>query len=141
MLCRWIGLLSCIGALTGCTEKLSKEGTDLLDAIIFVSDDIEDHAKEDSWPEPWTRQVLGRTIEYTRRGRNDISSSNEDENKKIRNSSFIRYVERISSPEPCVFLRDSFIEFSKGNSQTDFSTYTMRNRLTAFTLNLAESYS
>ena len=141
MLCRWIGLLCCIGALTGCTEKLSKEGTDLLEAIIFVSDDIEDHAKDGSWPEPWTRQVLGRTIEYSRRGRNDLGLFNDDENRKIRDSSFIRYVERISSPEPCVFLRDSSIEFSKGDSQTDFSAYTMPNRLTAYTLNLAEAYS
>jgi hypothetical protein len=140
MLRRCIGLLCCIGALTGCTEKLSKEGADLLDAI-FVSDDIEDHPKEGTWLEPWTRQVLGWTIEYSRRGRNNIGSSNEDENKNIRDSSFIRYVERISSPEPCVFLRDSSIEFSKGDSQTDFSAYTMRNRLTAYTLNLAEAYS
>jgi hypothetical protein len=138
---RWIGLLCCIGALTGCAEKLSKEGADLLDAIIFVSDDIEDHAKEGTWPEPWTRQVLGRTIEYSRRRRNDIRLSNDDENNKIRDSSFIRYVEKISSPGPCVFLRDSSIEFSKGDSQTDFSAYTMGNRLTAYTLNLAEAYS
>ena len=132
----WIRLLCCAAALTGCTEKLSKEGADLLDAMIFVADDIENHAKEDGWPEPWRRQVLGRTIEYSRRGRTDGAVSNEDGN-----SSFIRYVERISSPETCVFVRASSIEFLNGDSQTDFSVYTLRNRLTAYTLNLAEAYS
>jgi hypothetical protein len=141
MLRAWIGPLCCIAALTGCTEKLSIEGAELLDAVIFVADDIEDHVQEDPWPEPWTRQVVGRTVEYSRRGRNEGAVSNEDDNKKLRDSSFIRYVERISSPEPCVFVRDSSIEFSKGDSQTDFSSYTMPNRPTAYTLNLAEAYS
>jgi hypothetical protein len=103
----WIEPLCCVGALTACTEKLSMEEADLLDAMIFVSDDIEDHTKEDIWPEPWRRQIVGRTIEYSRRARNNIGSSDEAENKKIRDSLFIRYVETISSPEPCVFLRDS----------------------------------
>jgi hypothetical protein len=40
-----------------------------------------------------------------------------------------------------VFLRDSSIEFSKGDSETDFSAYTTPNRLTAYTLNLTEAYS
>ena len=137
----WIGPLCFIGVLTGCTEKLSTEGAGLLDAVIFVADDIEDHAKEDSWPEPRRRQVIGRTIEYSRRGSNEGAAFNEDKNKKIRDSSFIRYVERISSPEPCVFVRDSSIEFSKGDSRTDFSAYTLPNRLTAYTLNLAEAYT
>jgi hypothetical protein len=134
---RWITPLCCVGALTACAEKLSIKAADLLDAMIFVSDDIEDHTKEDTWPEPWRRQIIGRTIEYSRRGRSNIELSDEDENKKIRDSSFIRYVETISSPGPCVFLRDSAIEFSKGDSQTDFSAYTKPNRLTAYTLNLA----
>jgi hypothetical protein len=141
MLHRWIGLLCGIGAIAGCTEKLSTEEAELLDAMIFVSDDIEDLAREGSWPEPWSRQVLGRTIEYSRRGRNDIGSSNEDEKKKNRDSLFIRYVERINSPEPCVFLRASSIEFSKGDRETDYSTDSMPNRLTAYTLNLAQAYS
>jgi hypothetical protein len=97
--------------------------------------------KEDTWPEPWTRQVVGRTVEYSRRGRNEGAVSNEDDNKKLRDSSFVRFVEKISSPEPCVFVRDSSIDFSKGDSQIDFSAYTMPSRLTPCALNLAEAYS
>ena len=38
-------------------------------------------------------------------------------------------------------MRDSSIEFLKGDSQIDFSAHTLPNRLTAYTLNLAEAYS
>jgi len=46
---------------------------------------------------------IGRSIEFTQVGKNGNGSSDEEVNRKIRQSTYVRYLERIRIEEPCVF--------------------------------------
>ena len=124
-MCRgWIGMLCGAVVLVGCSDsasKLSKDEEQVLDAMMFLFSGIEDNTKDDWGLTPWRREVKGRSIEFWKLGKNGIGSSDEEENRKIRQSTYVRYLERISLSEPCLFHFEEITEFSKGDSQEDFS--------------------
>jgi hypothetical protein len=111
--------------LAGCEQELSNEKVGLLEAVVFAFDNVENNQQEEHRLRPWKREMAGQTIVFSTLGRNSIGTSDEETNAKIRDSSFIRYTEKISSSEKCVFRRESLMEFSKGDSTTDFSVYDM----------------
>jgi hypothetical protein len=137
----WIGILCYVGALAACAEqphKLSKDEIEMFDAVIFALNGIEENASQDH-REPWKRQVIGRNIRFSAISKNSLFFGDDEMNAKTRPSSFIRYTEKISSPEACVFRRESLTEFSKGNSREEFTAYTMMGETVI--LNLANAYS
>jgi hypothetical protein len=83
--------------------KLSKEEEQVLDAMMFLFSGIEDNTKDDTGLTPWRREVKGRSIEFSKLGKNGISTSDEEYNRKIWQSTYVRYLRRISLKEPCAF--------------------------------------
>jgi hypothetical protein len=137
----WIGVLICIGALVACsdqTPKLSNEEVELLDAVIFALDGVEDNSIEKFRLVPWKRLVVGRTIEFSTLGNSSIYSSDDDFNAKTRSSKFIRYTKKITSPEKCVFRTESLMEWSKGDSTEEFTAYREDKTVT---INLMNAYN
>jgi hypothetical protein len=138
----WIGLLCSVVALTACTERLSKEEAELLNAMVFVWTGIEDNTR-DGVSTPWRREVRGRSIEFSRvaclwvEGCTRIGFSDEETNRIIRKSSYIRYVQRISLTGPCTFKMEDEDKYSKGDSQQDFSSYETHGL--PYTYNLANA--
>jgi hypothetical protein len=134
------GVLCCIVALTACSEeeKLLKEKALLLDAFVFASDNIEDGKLEKFRFQPWKREVSGQTISFWTVGRNSYGFSDDETNKLTKNSKYVRYTEKISSPENCMFRKESHAEFSSGDSTTDFGVYDMGQDIVIF--NLAKAY-
>ena len=138
----WIGVLCYVVALTACTEKLSKEEAELLDAMMFVWTGIEDNTR-DRGSTPWRREVKGRSIEFSRvvclwvEGCARIGFSDQETNRIVRKSSYLRYVRRISLSGPCTFKIEEEDKFSKGDSQQDFSGYAMHD--SSYTYNLANA--
>lgn len=131
--------LCCIAALTACSEeKLSKEKVLLLDAFVFASDNIEDGKLDKFRFQPWKREVSGQTISFWTTGRNSYGFSDDETNKLTKNSKYVRYTEKISSPQNWVFRTESHAEFSKGDSTTDFSVYDNGDGIVIF--NLAKAY-
>jgi hypothetical protein len=61
-------------------------------------------------------------------------------NRKIRQSKYVRDLERISLKEPCVFHFEEIIEFPKGDSQEDFSWHSLKNMLNTHIFNLANAH-
>jgi hypothetical protein len=119
-----IGVLFGAAMLAACSDsasKLSNDEEQVLDAMMFLFSGIEDNTKDDWGLTPWRREVRGRSIEFSKLGKNGIFSSDEEENRKIRQSTYVRYLERISLKEPCVFHFEDITEFSKGESLEDFS--------------------
>jgi hypothetical protein len=144
-MCRtWIGILCGAALLAACSDsatKLSKDEEQVLDAMMFLFSGIEDNTKDDTGLTPWRREVKGRSIEFSKLGKNGIGSSDEEENQKIRQSTYVRYLERISLKEPCVFHFEEITEFSKGDSQEDFSWHSFKNALnTDIIFNLANAH-
>jgi hypothetical protein len=90
---------------------------------------------------PWQRAVNGRSIKYWRIAKNGSGLSNDEPNKKTRNSRYVRYIYRLTSPEPCVFSFEDINEFSKGDSQEDFSVYSSGNLLNGLTFNFANAHT
>jgi len=116
MRCQWFMPLCCFATLAGCSDqvsKLSKEEAELLDAVMFVLDGREDNTDDQRGEGPCTRQVIGRSVEFSHIGKNGIGTSDDETNAKIRNSTFVRHVERISAPDTCVFRRWGVREFSR----------------------------
>jgi hypothetical protein len=142
--CRaWTGMLFGALILAACFDsasKLSREEEQVLDAMMFLFSGIEDNTKDDGGLAPWRREVKGRSIEFSKLGKNGIGSSDEEENRKIRQSTYVRYLERISLKEPCVFHFEEIIEFSKGDSQEDFSWHSFKNGLNTHIFNLANAH-
>jgi hypothetical protein len=119
---RWsIALLALL--LVGCEQELLKEKVDLLEAVMFTVEGIENNIQQQHRFEPVRRTIVGQTIMYTSMGRNSYGFSDDSMNKKVGDSSFVRYTEKISSLENCVFRKESLVEFSKGNSKEDFSVH------------------
>ena len=128
MRCQWFMPLCCFATLAGCSDqvsKLSKEEAELLDAVMFVLDGREDNTDDQRGEGPCTRQVIGRSVEFSHIGKNGIGTSDDETNAKIRNSTFVRHVERISAPDTCVFRRWGVREFSKGDNKEVFTAYSM----------------
>jgi hypothetical protein len=101
---------------------------------------IEDNTNEGVGLTPWRRSAKARVVEYWKIGKNGIGSSDDETNKKIRGSAYVRYVYRLSNPEPCVFRFEDVTEFSKGDSQTDFSVHSSTNILNSHTFNFANAH-
>ncbi|WP_338834117.1 hypothetical protein [Bradyrhizobium septentrionale] len=119
-------LTTALLALGGCKQELSKEKGELMDAVMFALYNIEENSKGRTGEQsPLQRQIVDQSIEFWRIGRNGIGTSSDEINQKIQNSAYVRYKWIISSPEPCVFRKREFTEFSQGKSQEDFSAYTM----------------
>ncbi len=139
----WKGMLFAVAVLAACSDsspKLSKDEEEVLDAMMFLFTGIEDNTKDDWGLTPWRREVKGRSIEFTKLGKNGIGSSDAEENRKIRQSTYVRYLERISLKEPCVFHFQEIDEFSKGDSTEDFSWHSYTNALNTHIFNLANAY-
>jgi hypothetical protein len=134
--------LVCTLALVGCfesTPKLSKDEEHLLDAVTYFFTGLEDNFTDGVGRSPWQREVKGRGIEFSRVSRNGIGSSSEEFNRKTRPSKYVRYLRRISLVEPCAFQFEEITDFSKGDSQQDFSAYSMKSG-TNVIFNLANAY-
>jgi hypothetical protein len=116
-------LLTASMLLTGCEQELSKDKIDLLEAVMFAFNGIENNTQEKFRFQPWKRTIGGQTIEYVTFGNNSYGFSDANLNAKTKDSSFVRYTRKISSPETCVFYMQSVEEFSKGNSKEDFSAF------------------
>jgi hypothetical protein len=120
----WVGMISAV-ALAGCYESaptLSQDEEKLFDAVMYLFTGIEDNTV-DGDSTLWRRTVKGRTVEYAHIGRNGIGFSDDALNKKTRDSLYVRYLFRLSSPERCAFRFEDVDQFSKGDSQEDFSVY------------------
>ncbi len=117
--------LSTLVLLGGCKQELSKDKIELFEAVMFAFNGMENNTQEKYRSQPWKRTIVGQTIEYVTFGDNSYGFSDDKINAKTRDSSFVRYTEKISSPETCVFRMESLKEFSKGNSKEDFSAYDM----------------
>jgi hypothetical protein len=141
---KWIVAVAAF-ALGGCFDtapKLSQEDERLFEAVIYLFTGLEDNLDEtDGKGMPWQRAAKGRGIEYWRVGRNGIGFSDDEMNRKTRDSRYVRYVYRLTSPDRCVFSFDDVTEFSKGDSQEDFSTYSSTNMLNTMTFNLANAHT
>ncbi len=139
-----IGLLFGVAMLTACSDapapKLSKEEEQVLDAMMFLFSGLEDNTKDDYGLTPWKREAKGRNVEFTKIGENGISSSDEEENRKLRQSKYIRYLRRITIEEPCVFHFEEINEFSKGDSTEDFSFHSFKNSLNTHIFNLGNAH-
>jgi hypothetical protein len=137
----WIGTLCGAALLAACSDsvaKLSKDEEQVLDAMMFLFSGIEDNTKDDKGLTPWRREVKGRSIEFSKLGNNGIGSSDDEVNQKISQSRYVRHLDRISQKEPCVFDFDEATDFSKGDSQEDFSWYSMKG--STHTFNLANAH-
>jgi hypothetical protein len=127
------------------SSKLSKDEEQTLDAMMFLFSGIEDNVK-DGGRTPWRREAKGRSIEFSRvdclwaEGCTRIGSSDEGDNRKMRQSAYVRYLKRISLKEPCVFHFEDITEFSKGDSTEDFSWYSSKNALNTHIFNLANAH-
>jgi hypothetical protein len=136
---RWsIALLALL--LVGCEQELLKEKVDLLEAVMFTVEGIENNIQQQHRFEPVRRTIVGQTIMYTSMGRNSYGFSDDSMNKKVGDSSFVRYTEKISSLENCVFRKESLVEFSKGNSKEDFSVHDMGAGVLIINLNNAYKF-
>jgi hypothetical protein len=105
-----------VALLAACSEpaapKLSKEDERILDAMMFLFSGIEDNTKDDYGLTPWQREVKGRSIEFSMIGKNGMHSSDDEDERKLRPSTYMRYMERITLEEPCVFHFEEINEFS-----------------------------
>jgi hypothetical protein len=108
--------------------------------MMFLFSGIEDNAKDDYGLTPWRRDVKGRSIEFSMIGKNGIFSSDDEENRKLRQSTYVRYLERITLEEPCVFHFEEINEFSRGDSREDFSFNSSKNLLNTDIFNLASAH-
>jgi hypothetical protein len=142
---RWLGAVALAIALSGCFESkstLSQDDQKFLDAVMYFFTGLEDNLDEtDGKGMPWQRAVKGRSIEYWRIGRNGIGFSDDEMSKKTRDSQFVRYINRLTSPEPCVFSFGDVTEFSKGDSKEDFSAYSSGNIGNTMTFNLTNAHT
>jgi len=131
--------------LAGCfesTPKLSQDEEKLLDAVIYLFTGLEDNLDDTNGNGmPWQRAVRGRNLEYWRIGKNGIYLSDAADNAKMRKSTYVRYIYRLTSPEACVFSFSDITEFSQGDSQEDFSAMSSTNMLNTQTFNLANAHT
>jgi hypothetical protein len=119
-----IGIIGAAAILVACsdaTKKLTKDEEQLLDAMMFLFSGIEDNSKDSENAAPWRREVKGHSIEFSSIGENHIYSSDPEDNRKMRQSKYVRYLNRISLDGPCLFHFLEITEFSKGDSQEDFN--------------------
>lgn len=132
-------------ALSGCFEaqpKLSIDDEKVLEAVMYLFTGLEDNLNEtDGKSMPWQRAVNGRNLEYWKVSTNRIFSSDDEENKRMRNSSYVRHVFRLNSSAQCTFNFADINEFSKGESREDFSALSSTNMLNTQTFNLANAHT
>lgn len=140
-----IAVMGAVSTLLGCfdsTPKLSQEEEKLLDAVTYLFTGLEDNLDDTNGKGmPWQRTVKGRSVEYWRISKNGIYSSDDADNKKMRKSTYVRYIYRLNSPDPCVFAFSDITEFSQGDSQEDFSAMSNTNMLNTQSFNLANAHT
>jgi hypothetical protein len=136
-----IGTL-CVALLTACSDPahtLSKDEEQILDAVMFLFTGVEDNTQVGSSPQTWRREVTGRSIEFSTITENKgIGFSDDETNRKTRQSAYVRDVQRITLEGACVFHIEILTEFSKGNSKEDFSGYSSKSA-NSITFNLANA--
>ncbi|SFJ54041.1 hypothetical protein [Bradyrhizobium sp. cf659] len=90
-------------ALAGCFDsepKLSQDEEKLLEAVTYLFTGLEANLDDtDGKGMPWQRAVRGRKLEYWRISKNSIYSSDEAENKKMRKSTYVRYISLLLLPQ------------------------------------------
>ena len=84
----WI-LGACIFALAACTKQLSRQEIELLDAMIFGLEGVEDTDQQKHRLYPWKREVIGREVYFWTIGRNSYGFSDDEMNKKTKDSRFV----------------------------------------------------
>jgi hypothetical protein len=126
--------------LGGCEQQLPKDKVDLLEAVVFAIDGIENNTQQKFRFEPVKRTIVGQTIVYTSMGNNAYGFSDDKLNDKLKNSQFILHTEKISSPDNCVFRKETKEEFSKGTSKDDFSVHDMGAGVLIINLNNAYKF-
>jgi hypothetical protein len=133
-------LLAALVLLGGCEQELSKEKVDLLEAVMFTIEGIENNIQQKFRFEPVKRTIVGQTVVYTSMGENSYGFSDDKLNDKLKDSRYILHTEKISSPQNCVFRKESKEEFSKGNSKEDFSVHDMGAGVLIIDLNNAYKF-
>lgn len=97
----WIAALGAFIILSGCfdtTPKLSQEDEKLFEAVMHLFTGLEDNLNDtDGKGMSWQRAVKGRSVEYWRVGKNGIGFSDDEMNRKTRDSRYVRYVYRLTS--------------------------------------------
>lgn len=140
--CIFTGLACCV-FLIACSDsapKQSKDDEQIFDAVMYAFTGIEDNTKDSYGLTTWRRDMKSKVLRLWKIGKNGIGTSDKEENKKIRNSKYVRYVHRLTNPDPCVFRFDDITEFSNGDSNEDFSAYSMTNSLNSHVFNFANAH-
>jgi hypothetical protein len=141
----WAAALCVAVALAGCFErepKLSQDDEKLFEAVMYLFTGLEDNLDETNGKGmPWQRALEGRRLEYRRIGKNGIGFSDDELNKKTRSSNYVRYVFRLTNPEPCTFTFEDIDQFSKGDSQEDFSAYSSASLGNNLTFRFANAHT
>ncbi|WP_315828599.1 MULTISPECIES: hypothetical protein [unclassified Bradyrhizobium] len=136
----------CVAAVRArCFErepKLSQDDEKLFEAVMYLLTGLEDNLDEtDGKGMPWQRELKGRRVEYWHISKNGIGFSDDELNNKTRSSKYVRYVFRLTSPEPCTFTFEDIDQFSKGDSQEDFSVYSSSNIGNNLTFRFANAHT
>jgi hypothetical protein len=142
----WTAILLGTVMLAACSDsspRLTNEEEQVLDAMTFLFSGLEDNTKDrEGDPDRWRREVRGRSIEFSKLGSTvGIGSSDEDMNRKLRQSKYVRHLERISLEGPCEFYFEEIDQLSKGDSREDFSSDSSKNLLNTLRVNLANAPS
>ena len=112
--------------ILGCekSQQISEEQAALLDAVAFLTNDFEEGRTSALGLPPMQRTVAGNTIEYVSIDHNPAIGDSEStfpESTFPRDSKFIKWIARVSSPQNCVFRIDSRSASSKGEASDAFS--------------------
>jgi hypothetical protein len=101
---------------------------------------IEDNLKDSYGLTPWQRTTKPKVFEFWMIGKNGIFSSDAEENKRLRQSKYVRYVYRLGNPEQCVFRFEDTTQFSKGDSEEEFNPQSSTNVLNSHTFNFGAAH-
>jgi len=122
--------------------QISDSDAAMLDAMAFIVWGIEEGKTMKGTIVPEQRTINQSQIEYMDVANNpnldpilaDVIRGIAQESK-TRGSKFVKYVVRVSSPEPCLFRMDELESFSKGGSSNDFSSGLTRHLVWDLDLN------
>jgi hypothetical protein len=107
--------LACCVMVAGCNDsgpKLTKEDELLFDAVMYAFTGIEDNTRDSYGLTSWKKEPTVNGFRFTKIGENGIGSSDEEFNKKIRQSKYLKYVYLLTSKERCSFRFEDFHEFT-----------------------------
>jgi hypothetical protein len=76
------------------TSSMSKEDELLYDAVMYAFTGIEDNTKDSYGLTAWKKESTENGFRFTKISENGIGTSDEELNKKIRQSKYVQYVYR-----------------------------------------------